>query len=99
MTPEQADKLVLDKVPAVYPEEARKKHLTGTVHLEIFTASDGHVAVANLVDGDPILGAAAKDAVLKWRYKPLNLMGMEQQMQTTVEFKFTADSDTNTPKK
>jgi len=94
MTPEQAEKLLVEKVPAVYPEQARKQHLTGTVHLEIFTASDGHVVVANLMDGDPILGAAAKDAVLKWRYKPLSIMGMEQQMSTTVELKFPADDST-----
>ena len=88
MSPEQADKLVIEKVPPVYPEEARKAHKTGTVHLEITTATDGHVMVANVVDGDPLLGQAAKDAVLKWRYKPLSMMGIQQQMSTKVEITF-----------
>ena len=98
MSPEQADKLVIEKVPPVYPEEARKAHKTGTVHLEITTATDGHVMAANVIDGDPLLGQAAKDAVLKWRYKPLSMMGIQQQMSTKVEIKFPPDPDSATTK-
>lgn len=88
LAPEQADKLLVTRVEPQYPDAARKAHVSGIVHVELTTDRDGKVVEAKPLDGDPLLAAAAKDAVLQWRYKPTMLMGMMIPMNTTVAITF-----------
>ena len=52
----------------VYPEAARKMQLTGTVRLAALVAADGQVKSTEIIGGHPILVAAAKAAVMRWKY-------------------------------
>jgi periplasmic protein TonB len=88
LSPEQADKLLVTRVEPQYPDAARKAHVSGIVHVELTTDRDGKVVEAKPLDGDPVLAAAAKEAVLQWRYKPTMLMGMAMPMNTTVAITF-----------
>jgi TonB family protein len=61
---------VKSKIPAVYPELARKMNLAGTVKVQVVVAPNGTVKEAKVVGGHPVLANAALDAVRKWRFEP-----------------------------
>jgi TonB family protein len=71
------------KVPAVYPELARKMNITGTVKVEVVVAPNGSVKNARIVGGHPLLANAALDAVKKWRFEPTAM-----ESSGVVDFKF-----------
>jgi protein TonB len=55
----------------VYPPEARKNNIEGTVVVEIVVGSDGKVREAHAVGTpDPLLAKAAVDAVLQSQFRP-----------------------------
>ena len=58
------------KVPAVYPEVAKRYHIRGVVKLEVVVREDGSVKSATVLGGSPVLINAAADAVRKWRFEP-----------------------------
>jgi TonB family protein len=61
---------VVTRVPAIYPAEAKRKHVAGSVRMGVTVATDGSVKSVYVFDGDPILAEAAKAAVMKWHYCP-----------------------------
>jgi TonB family protein len=61
---------VKSKVPAVYPELARKMNIAGTVKVSVVVLPNGTVKDAKVVGGHPVLANAALDAVRKWRFEP-----------------------------
>jgi TonB family protein len=79
--------LVFKRDP-VYPEEARRDGIKGSVELVVTIGTDGHVKAARTVHGHPLLAQAAEEAVLQWRYKPTELNGaaVEAQSQVFVNF-------------
>jgi len=72
-----------NKVPAVYPDLARRMNLTGTVKVEVVIAPNGNVKNAKVIGGHPVLADAALDAVRKWRFEPTTM-----ESSGVVEFKF-----------
>lgn len=71
------------KVPAVYPDLARKMNITGTVKVEVVIAPNGSVKEAKVVGGHPVLANAALEAVKKWRFEPTAM-----ESSGVVDFKF-----------
>jgi len=71
------------KVPAVYPELARRMNITGTVKVEVVVAPNGSVKDAKVVGGQPLLANAALEAVRKWRFEPATM-----ESSGIVDFKF-----------
>jgi protein TonB len=51
-----------------YPELARRARVEGVVHLEAIIATNGTVQGIHLIQGHPLLVAAAIAAVREWRY-------------------------------
>jgi TonB family protein len=66
----RAERKAVDKVPAVYPEIARRYDIRGVVKLEVVVRADGSVKSAAVLGGSPVLIKAATDAVRKWRFEP-----------------------------
>ncbi len=71
------------KVPAVYPDLARKLNIRGTVKVEVVVAPNGSVKDAKVVGGHPVLANAALEAVRKWRFEPAAM-----ESSGVVDFKF-----------
>ncbi|HEX7158719.1 MAG TPA: energy transducer TonB [Edaphobacter sp.] len=61
---------VVSKVPPTYPELARRMHISGTVVLRLTVQPDGSVSDAKVESGHALLGAAAQDAVKRWKFEP-----------------------------
>jgi TonB family protein len=80
---------LIRKVDPVYPMQARAERISGPVVLEITIGTDGSVREMKTISGEPLLVAAAREAVGRWRYRPVLLNGkaIEAGKRITVVFK------------
>ena len=84
----QESKLVR-RVEPVYPEQALREGIQGTVRLTIVINEEGFVYELRAMEGNnPILEAAAIDAVKQWQYSPTLLNGMPVPAQAMVTVVF-----------
>ena len=65
-----AAELLIHVAKPDYPAIAKVNLIGGSVKLEITVNPRGRVVEVHVVDGEPILAAAAIQAVRKWLYKP-----------------------------
>jgi TonB family protein len=89
LNPEQAEALLQKRVEPQYPAAALAAHQAGDVVMEVQVAEDGSVAHIRLLSGDPVLAAAATEAVRNWRYQPYLQGDHAFQFQTKVTLTFT----------
>jgi TonB family protein len=66
---------LISKVMPVYPPEAAKDYVSGDVVLDVKLKEDGTVDQVSVIDGPPLLIAAATGAVKQWKYRPLLIKG------------------------
>ena len=89
LAPDQAELRLLNRIEPQYPADALAAHRSGDVVLEVLVAEDGSVASIRTLTGDPLLAAAAADAVRQWRYEPYRQHERPSQFQTDVTLKFS----------
>jgi periplasmic protein TonB len=82
-----AANLIHDVAP-IYPPEAGRARIEGTVVLLAVIGKDGTVQDVRVEKGEPVLAQAAIDAVKQWRYRPYLLNGepVEIDSQITINF-------------
>jgi TonB family protein len=83
---------LIDNPRPVYPQEARRLGLQGTVLLSAVIGKDGSVMAVQTVSGPPILAGAAEDAVRKWKYTPSTINGQPVQVATQIKLNFNIES-------
>jgi TonB family protein len=66
----QQPRNVVHRVSPIYPDLAKRTHISGVVKLRATIAPDGSVKLIEQVGGNPVLIKAAQDAVTKWKYAP-----------------------------
>jgi len=88
LAPTQAETRLLSRTEPQYPPQALAEHRAGNAVLEVQVAEDGSVSSVRTISGDPILAAAAAEAVRNWRYQPYRLHGRPTQFQTEVTLSF-----------
>jgi TonB family protein len=81
--------LLIHQVNPMYPPDAKKNHVQGSVVLRAFIGRDGIVQEVQVIKGPEELTQAAIDAVKQWRYKPYYLNGEPRQVETSVIVNFT----------
>ncbi len=86
LSPAQAR--ILSRTEPLYPPEALADHRSGNVVLEVQVAEDGSVSNIRTISGDPLLAAAAAEAVRKWRYQPYRQHDHPSPFQTDVTLSF-----------
>lgn len=79
------------RVMPVYPLEARRRHIEGTVKVTVHIDRHGNVVSAEAATSRPFIGGAALDAVRRWRFVPLIVAGRATESEVTIEFKFRLD--------
>lgn len=82
--------VLVHKVQPVYPAEAKRMHVEGSVVIDAKVTAQGQVEELKLVSGDPMLARAAMDAVRRWRYTPYSLNGIPIPKQTRITISFIA---------
>lgn len=80
-------RLIASPHPA-YPELARRARIQGVVVLQVKVRTDGSVEVTKVLEGEPVLADAAKDAVQRWRARPALINGTKVETISTVKFDF-----------
>jgi TonB family protein len=89
LSPAQAETRLLSRTEPRYPTAALASHRAGDVVLEVQVAEDGSVSSIRTLSGDPLLAAAATEAVRNWRYQPYRQDDHPAQFQTDVTILFT----------
>jgi TonB family protein len=64
------DRPIKSRVAPVYPEIAKRMHITGDVRLEATVDAQGKVKDVKPVSGNRMLETAAEDAVRQWKFAP-----------------------------
>jgi TonB family protein len=82
--------ILVHKVQPVYPAEAKRMHVQGSVVIDATVTAQGQVDELKLVSGDPMLAPAAMDAVRRWKYTPYSLNGQPIPKQTRITISFIA---------
>ena len=77
------------EVQPVYPALAKLAHIEGTVAFAAVIDQEGRVEHLELLSGPALLVAAARDAILQWRYRPTLLNGQPVEVSTTITVHFT----------
>jgi TonB family protein len=86
----KADSLVIvSKVQPVYPAEAKKNKVSGSVILAAIIGKDGTVERLRVVSGPSALQHAAIEAVKQWRYQPFLLNGNPIVVKSNITVTFT----------
>ena len=80
--------LLLHKVQPVYPPEARRAHIQGTVVLRAVISQEGRIADLQPISGPKELTPAAIGAVQQWRYRPYLLAGNPVEIVTEITVNF-----------
>ena len=89
LAPAQAETRILSRTDPQYPREVLAAHRAGDVVLEVQVAEDGSVSNIRTLSGDPLLAAAATEAVRKWRYQPYRQHDRPSPFQTDVTLSFS----------
>jgi TonB family protein len=80
---------LLAKVQPVYPTEAKVQGIEGAVVLRAIIDESGKVGHLQVLSGDPLLAAAAVDAVRQWQYQTTLLNGDPAAVVTEIRVNFT----------
>jgi TonB family protein len=79
----QSARKVLSNPEPVYPELAKKMHLTGIVKVTVVIGPDGRIKNAEFQGGHPVLIDAVQTALKQWKYAP-----GDSESKALLEFKF-----------
>ena len=81
-------KLLIHQVQPIYPLQAQKLGIQGSVTLYTLIGKDGKVQGVRQIDGHTLLGQAAIAAVQQWVYQPYITKGQPAEVETTVVVNF-----------
>lgn len=73
----------------VYPPEAKKERIQGTVLIDVVISKEGNVLSPEVTSGPKELRDSAVDAVRQWKYKPFLLNGEPIEVKTTIHVVYT----------
>jgi TonB family protein len=89
-SPDTEPATLIQQVAPHYPAKARKANVQGTVIFSAVITKEGRLQDVMVVEGHPLLIDAARQAVLKWRYKPALRDGSPIEDTTNITMQFSA---------
>ena len=75
-------------VKPIYPPEAKKKAIVGTVTVELTIDKQGVPRTVRVKTGDPLLAPAVSTAIQQWRWAPYTLNGKAVKVETVITVTF-----------
>jgi protein TonB len=73
----------------IYPPAARSMRATGIVKVEVTVDETGKVSEVKNASGPSLLQASAKDAIRKWKFRPILIEGQAVKATGFVNFNFS----------
>ena len=92
LAPRVVEANLIHDVTPIYPPEAGRARIEGTVVLQAVIGKDGSVQDVRVESGLPMLAQAAVDAVKQWRYRPYLLNGEPVEVDSRITINFTRSS-------
>ncbi len=100
MPPDSRSLVLIQRARPVYPIIDEKDPLQGQVVIRITTSETGDVESTEVMNGDPLLAAAAVNALKQWKFKPFIRNGKPVKASMNIPFSFvfreTADEPSAT---
>ena len=96
--PDSTSLIAIKTVKTVYPPAALTEKVQGQVMVKMVVSETGDVESAELVSGNAVLGKAAVEAAMKWKFRPYIRNGKPVKANVTLPFDF-AFSDAVVPLK
>ncbi len=84
-----AEANLIRRVQPIYPPLAKSARVQGAVQFTAVISTNGNIEKLELLRGHPLLIAAAKEAILQWRYRPTLLNGHPTEVITEITVNFT----------
>jgi TonB family protein len=78
-----------EKVPPVYPEDAMRAEVSGTVMIQALVSTTGDVLETMIADSIPGLNEAAVAAVEQWHFRPARARGEPVSVWVAIPVKFS----------
>ena len=89
---------IIKKIAPAYPADAKEKHITGKVVLDVTVNEQGKVSATKTKESaHASLEKAAIDAVKQWEFDPLKLDGKPVAFVTTITLNFALAEDKEKP--
>jgi protein TonB len=79
---------LLSSPAPIYPQAAVTQHVQGDVIVDALIDGTGHVSIAKVLSGNPLLQQAALAAVRTWKYQPARLDGDPRATHIQVKITF-----------
>lgn len=76
------------RMEPVYPAEAKRRRVSGSVVVEVLVDECGVVISARSLTGPVELRRASEDAALQWRFAQTKLVGVPIRVRGTITFNF-----------
>lgn len=76
------------QVRPVYPAEAKRRHIEGTVILRVVITKTGEIRDVEVLKGDPLLIRPALSVVKTWRYSPCIINSEAVELRTSLDINF-----------
>ena len=85
---------VASRIDPIYPEDAERQRIEGTVNLRAIIGTDGSVKGLEGMSGPPLLVPAAVSAVRQWHYQPtlLSYQPIETAQDITIVFRLSTNA-------
>jgi TonB family protein len=85
---------VVSRIDPIYPKDAERQRIEGTVKLHAIIGTDGSVKGLEEISGPPLLVPAAASAVRQWRYQPtlLSYQPIETAQDVTIVFRLSRNA-------
>jgi TonB family protein len=83
------DLIIVSKVNPIYPEDAKKARVEGSVVLNVILSKEGVPENIRVVSGPHQLQKSALDAVRQWRYQPYLLNGNPVEVETSITVSYS----------
>ena len=90
---EVMERMAIRHDPPVYPAEAKKAGISGSVMLSVVVGADGAVKEVTVREGPQALAQAAIDAVRNWTYKVTMLNDEPVEVETSVTVNFALQEE------
>jgi len=74
--------------PVEMPPDAVKKHISGSVSVQVILDSAGNIKELKGLEGNPILSAAVVDSVKQWRFAQTKLDGDPVEVEFVIVYEF-----------
>jgi TonB family protein len=98
ITSAAAQRSPIASTPDAYPVLTEHSRVEGSVVLQALISTDGHITDLRVVRGPAVLGSAAREAVMGWKFKPFTQNGAPIQTYATITVNFTIRIADGTPK-